>query len=64
MVTIHTTCKRLPADTVNGEIFVLTTTYSSQDKAAIDWIEEQYKSSIGDGIITTYEGTKEAGNEQ
>lgn len=59
MVTVQTTCKRLPPDTANGEIFVLTTTYSSQDKAEIDWIEEQYKSSIGDGIIRTYEGTEE-----
>lgn len=55
MVTVQHRTKRLPPSTVDGEAFVLETIYTSHDKAEIDWIEEQYRDSIGTGVIAQFE---------
>lgn len=55
MVTIQHRIKRLPPSTIDGETFILETIYTSYDKAEIDWIEEQYKDSIGAGLIQQFE---------
>lgn len=55
MVTVQHRTKRLSPNTVDGETFVLETIYTSYDKAEIDWIEEQYKESIGTGVVQQFE---------
>lgn len=55
MVTVQHRTNRLPPSTVDGETFILETIYTSHDKSEIDWIEEQYKESIGTGLIQQFE---------
>lgn len=55
MVTVQHKIKRLPPSTIDGETLILETIYTSYDKAEIDWIEEQYKDSIGTGLIQQFE---------
>lgn len=63
MVTVQHRTKRLSPNTVDGETFVLETIYTSHDKAEIDWIEKQYRDSIGTGVIAQFE-IKEEGHER
>ncbi len=51
MVTVQHRIKRLSPDTVNGEVFMHQTIFTSYNKAEIDWIEKQYKDVISDGLI-------------
>ena len=55
MVTVQHRIKRLPPTTVDGETLRLETIFTSYDKAEIDWIEEQYKDAIGDGLVQRFE---------
>ena len=45
------TYQRHKPDTINGEILVVTTIYSSCDKAEIDTMEQSLKNVIGSGVI-------------
>jgi hypothetical protein len=62
MVTIQQRIKRLPPSTVDGETFVFETIYTSYNKTEIDWIEKNFKDSIGTGLIGQFE-LKEQKNE-
>ena len=55
MVTIQHRIKRLPPSTIDGETLILETIYTGYDKTEIDWIEKQYKDSIGVGLIQQFE---------
>ena len=55
MVTIQQRIKRLPPSTVDGETFIFETIYTSYDKTEIDWIEKNFKNSIGTGLIGQFE---------
>ncbi len=55
MVTVQHRTKRLPPSTVDGEAFILETIYTSYNKSEIDWIEQQYKDAIGDGMVQQFE---------
>lgn len=55
MVTVQHKTKRLSPSTVDGETFILETIYTSHNKTEIDWIEEQYKESIGTGVVQQFE---------
>ena len=50
-VKIETEWKRLDADTVNGEMLKITTTYKSFNKGEIDYVQEWCKKAYGSGII-------------
>lgn len=55
MVTVQHRIKRLPPSTTDGEAFVIETIYTSHDKTEIDWIEQQYRDSIGTELIGQFE---------
>lgn len=63
MVTVQHKTKRLSPSTVNGETFILETIYTSHNKTEIDWVEKQFRDSIGAGAIAQFE-IKEEGHER
>lgn len=50
----ETTYKRMNPDTVNGNMIILQTVYSSFDRDEIDALEKTFKKNIGTGLITEY----------
>lgn len=47
-----TSYQRLTADTISGEMLVVSTRYSTFDKQEMDAFEETVKQTIGCGVVT------------
>lgn len=47
--------QRCNADTISGEILVVSTRYTTFDKQEMDTFEETIKQAIGSGVVTEIE---------
>lgn len=47
-----TSYQRLNADTISGEMLVVTQRYTTFDKQEMDAFEESIKQTIGSGVVT------------
>lgn len=47
-----TSYQRLTADTISGEMLVVTQRYTTFDKQEMDAFEESIKQTIGSGVVT------------
>lgn len=55
MARVQTTYYRAKPDTVSGESIVVTTVYSSWNAKEIDVLQESFRQTIGNGLITEME---------
>ena len=55
----YTSYQRLVSDTIDGEILVVTTRYTTFDKAEMDVVEEIMRRTIGSGVMTEIEAEED-----